>query len=147
MAMIRWKPLQELSDFFENFDLAALNNLPTDIYEQDGNIVIKVSMPGVKPEDVDISLEDNHIRISGHKEEAQEEHKRNYYLQEIRSGKFERVIPIPFRVNVNDINAEFDKGNLIITLPQKHEEAKNKKIKAKVKEYTHKVVNEKKAEA
>jgi HSP20 family protein len=66
-----------------------------DVLTQDGNLVIRAELPGVKQEDVDITLQDNVLTISGEREAEQEEQRGGYYVRERRYGSFRRSVTVP----------------------------------------------------
>jgi HSP20 family protein len=98
-----------------------------DVYESNGNLVVNADLPGLKPEDVDISLSDNRLTIKGEFQTEDEGERGNVYYQERRYGKFERSFALPTGIDTDAIDAEFEDGVLTVTLP-KPEEARPKKI-------------------
>lgn len=117
---------------FENFGfeqpLTSENFLPpVDISEDDHNITLQAEIPGVKQEDLNITLENNVLTISGERKFKEEEKKENFHRIERRYGKFTRSFTLPASVNAENVNATFENGLLNITLPKK-EEFKAKQI-------------------
>lgn len=117
---------------FENFGfeqpLTSENFLPpVDISEDDHNITLQAEIPGVKQEDLNITLENNVLTISGERKFKEEEKKENFHRIERRYGKFTRSFTLPASVNAENVNATFENGLLNITLP-KREEFKAKQI-------------------
>lgn len=117
---------------FENFGfeqpLTSENFLPpVDISEDDHNITLQAEIPGVKQEDMNITLENNVLTISGERKFKEEEKKENFHRIERRYGKFTRSFTLPASVNAENVNATFENGLLNITLP-KREEFKAKQI-------------------
>lgn len=115
---------------FENFEqpLAAENFLPpVDISEDDHNITLQAEIPGVKQEDLNITLENNVLTISGERKFKEEEKKENFHRIERRYGKFTRSFTLPASVDPENVNAVFENGLLKITLA-KREEFKPKQI-------------------
>src|SRR5262249_29959154 len=98
-----------------------------DIYEKDGNIVLKAELPGVDPKDVDIRLENNTLTLKGERKFDREVSKENYHRGERAYGAFTRSFALPNVVDQNNIKAEYKDGVLQMTLP-KREEAKPKQI-------------------
>jgi len=139
MALVRWEPFKDLERFFEEdwdlFPIVPLRGVripEVDIYEEKGNIVVEISLPGIKPDEIDVSLEDKTLRIKGEKKETKEEKKRNYFRKEVKKGAFERVITLPTEIKSKEVKAEMKDGILKIILP-KLEKEKTKRIKVKVK--------------
>lgn len=103
-----------------------------DVYETSDNLVVKATIPGVKPDDITLTLKDGVLVIQGEAEEAGEEKEERYYLRERRSGGFHRAISLPEGLDVKKAEATFEDGVLTVTLPRT-EEAKPQEIKVKVK--------------
>lgn len=91
-----------------------------DIYEKDNGIMVKMHVPGVRPDKIDISVENNYLHIRGEREDEREVADDQYYHREIRVGKFERVVALPSAVDQEGIRAEYKHGVLRIFLPKKH---------------------------
>jgi HSP20 family protein len=98
-----------------------------DIYEQDGNIVLKAELPGIEPKDVDVRVENNILTLRGERRVDQEVQKESYQRVERSYGAFTRSFTLPTVVDSDNIKAEFKDGVLRMTLPKK-EEAKPKQI-------------------
>lgn len=103
-----------------------------DIYETDGEIVIKAELPEIKKEDVHVTLENNVLTIRGERKLEEKTEKDNYRRVERRYGEFIRSFTLPTFVDPNKINAEFKDGMLRVTLA-KREEAKPKQVEIKLK--------------
>jgi len=102
-----------------------------DLYQSDDNIVAVVELPGMRKEDIEISLQDGTLIISGERKE--ETNQTNGATRTERyTGKFRRSITLPSRVDVNKVSATYRDGVLTVTLP-KAEEAKPKQIKISAK--------------
>jgi HSP20 family protein len=106
----------------------------TDMFEEEGNLVIKAEMPGISKKDLDISLENDILTIKAEKKEEKEEGEKGTtsYTRERRFGKYERYLTLPTRVDPENITATLKKGLLEIRMP-KAEEPKAKQIEIKVK--------------
>lgn len=103
-----------------------------DISECDDAIEVKVDLPGIKPEDVDISVFDNRLTIKGEREEEKETKEKTVHRVERRYGSFYRSIELPAGTSADDVSAESDNGVITITLP-KPPEAQAKRIAVKPK--------------
>lgn len=101
---------------------------PVDVFEDEHNIVVTAELPGIEEKDLNISVENNVLTITGERKMEKEEKKENYQRVERRYGRFTRSFTLPSTVDAENVNAEFDKGLLKITMP-KLEEAKPKQIK------------------
>jgi HSP20 family protein len=101
---------------------------PVNVYEDEHNIVITAEVPGVEEKDLDITVENNVLTISGERKMESEVKKENFQRIERRYGRFSRSFTLPPTVDPENVNAEFNNGVLKITLNKK-EEAKPKQIK------------------
>jgi len=146
MALIRWSPFRELASFqdemnklFNEFfsrrsrgEEISLWAPALDISETDDEIRIKAELPGVKKEDVSISISNNILVIRGEKKREVEEEKENFHRVERIYGSFHRSLELPSVVQTENVEASFEGGVLNIVLP-KSEEVKPKEIDIKVK--------------
>jgi HSP20 family protein len=103
-----------------------------DIYETKNEIVVKAEIPGVKKEDIKLSLQENVLTLTGERKFEEETKKENYVRVERGYGSFMRSFTLPSYVDVKKIGAEFKDGLLEVKLP-KSEETKPKEIEIKVK--------------
>ncbi|MFH1838256.1 MAG: Hsp20/alpha crystallin family protein [Candidatus Kuenenbacteria bacterium] len=104
--------------------------LSVDVYQTKDNIVIKSTIAGVKPEDIDISINNDMITIRGTRHQEIEIDKDDFFYQECYWGNFSRSIILPVEVKTEEISAELENGVLVITLPKA---TKSKAINIKVK--------------
>lgn len=104
--------------------------LSIDVYQTPGELVIKSTIAGVKPEDIDISLHNDMLTIRGKREESDEIKEEHYLYKECFWGSFSRLIILPTEVNPKKIKATLENGILTIILP-KAKSAKNVAIKVK----------------
>ena len=147
--IIRWEPFNEavsLRDamdrlfeesfitprFFAPLREGVMGTLPLDVVENENEVVVKASVPGLKPEDIDITVVGETLTIKGQTKTEKKEEKSNYLLQERRFGSFQRAITLPVDVQSDKAQAEFDNGVLTLTLP-KAEAVKPKQIKVNMK--------------
>ena len=101
---------------------------PVEVSESDSAIDIKAALPGVKPDEVEISVQNDVLTIRAeHREETKEE-KKDYYRREIRYGSFHRSLALPASVDSDKAEATFENGILMLRLP-KAEAARPKQIK------------------
>jgi HSP20 family protein len=140
MTMItRIDPFRELASFFENFSevsaASAKDQLaagtfvpPVDVYEDEHNLVLKLEIPGVSEEDLNVSLENNTLTVTGERKFEKEEKEENFHRIERRYGSFTRTFRLPSTVDPEKVEAGYDKGILKLTLA-KRAEAKPKQIK------------------
>ncbi len=132
-----WNPFGELEKVKAEFDNLVQNLVPSvyasgsmipaiDIYETDKDVVIKVEIPGIKKEDLDISVKDSALYIKGEKKEEKEENTEAIHKVERVYGTFERVITLPQNVKAQEAKAEYKDGILEIRLPKKEESQSTK---------------------
>lgn len=147
-VLTRWDPLQEVLDIRRAMDQIMQRtategqpqfDLAMDIYETPDAYEIEASLPGIKPEDVDLTLNNNVLTIRGETKAEEEKEGRNYHLRERRSGSFIRSITLPSSINEDAIEAHYDNGVLKLRLP-KAEEARSKHIEIKHNGSTSKTV-------
>jgi HSP20 family protein len=137
LASNRWSTLRdELDSFFELpfwLNAGRAGQLFTgwspalDLYQSNDNVVAVVELPGMRKEDIDISLHDNTLTISGERKRESKAGE-NAERTERYVGTFRRSIGLPTRVDANKVSATYEDGILKVTLP-KAEEAKPKQIK------------------
>jgi HSP20 family protein len=148
MAIQRWEPIQEMVTLRDAMDKLFEDSfvrpttwwvagdgrgaLALDMYQTEGEVVIKASLPGFKPEEVEISITGDTLAIKAESKEETEKKEGEYFLKERRYGSFARSINIPVDVKSEKAEASFENGVLTLTLP-KAEEAKPKQIKVKSK--------------
>ena len=145
--MIRWEPMRDmvtLRDAMDRlFDEAftrpwgsdgqtTLGMPAVDMYQTDDDVVVKMAVPGMKPDDVQISVTGDMITIKGETREESDNQEKAYHIREQRWGSFERTLRLPTAVRSDKAQAEFESGILKITLP-KAEDVKPKTITVKPK--------------
>ncbi|OQA37973.1 MAG: Spore protein SP21 [Chloroflexi bacterium ADurb.Bin325] len=111
---------------------SAAGMLPIDVYETENAVFVKAAVPGIKPEDIDVTLTGDLLTIKGEFKAEQKEEKRNYLRQERRFGSFSRQLTLPVSVDADKCKASFEDGLLTLELP-KVEQAKAKSIKVTAK--------------
>jgi len=97
-----------------------------DIYETNGEIVIKAEMPGVRKEDIVLNVTPTTVEIQAELKEEQEENVKNYYKKERVMKRYYRSISLPTKISTEDVKAKFKDGLLIIRL--KKEKAEKKRV-------------------
>jgi len=102
-----------------------------DIFEEKNDVVVKAELPGVKKEDIDVTLTDDTICIAGEKKKEEEVEKKNYYRWESSHGSFARTFTLPVEVQTDKAKTKFENGILVIRIP-KTEEAVKKEKKLKI---------------
>ncbi len=104
--------------------------LTIDVYQTDNDVVIRSTIAGVKPEDLDVSINNDMITIRGERKKDEEVSEENYYYQECYWGSFSRSVILPVDVLADKIEASMKNGILTIRLP-KADNTKTKKIQVR----------------
>lgn len=146
MALLRWRPMRDLVDIQDEINCMCegiigptegekgISRLfpPADVIENKDSFIIRAELPGLKKEDIKVTLQNNVFTINGEKRKEQEEKNQTYHKVERSYGTFHRSFELAVQVNPNEIKAEFKDGILTVELP-KIEEAKPKEISISVK--------------
>jgi HSP20 family protein len=142
MAVERWDPFREavsLSDAFGHLlrdsfvrpgtlMQGTASSLPLDIVENENEFVVKASLPGLKPEQVQITVHGDTLTIRGETKAEEEKKGETWHLRERRYGAFQRSVSLATAIDSDKAAASFDHGVLTLTLP-KAEQAKPRQIK------------------
>jgi HSP20 family protein len=102
--------------------------LPLDVSTSDDSLTIEAALPGIRPEDVDITVENGTVRISGKTADERTAEEGSYVLQEIRRGNFSRTVTLPTGLEPDKATASFEHGILRLEIP-KAEQVKPRQIK------------------
>jgi HSP20 family protein len=148
MTMQRWEPFKEvmtlrnaMDRLFEDSyvrparmwsEVEGASILPVDVYQTDEDVVVKASLPGFKPDEVDISITGDTLTIKGEQKQEEEIKEEDYLVKERRWGTFSRTMTLPVEIQSEKAEACFENGVLKLTLP-KAEEVKPKQIKVQAK--------------
>ena len=148
MSMTRWDPWGEMVSLRDAMDSLVAESfirpsgssgiagsssaLALDIREQGDDFVVTAPVPGMQPDDVEITVLGDSLRIRGERRDEHQEQGENdrWLFREQRYGTFERAVRLPSTVRADDANAEFKDGILTVTLP-KAEEAKERRIQVR----------------
>ena len=102
-----------------------------DVHEDKDSFVVKAELPGMKKEDIEVSLHEGNLSISGERKSEEKLEEAEVYRAERFFGRFQRIVTLPAAVNASGIKAQYKDGVLTVTLP-KAEEAKPKQIEVQV---------------
>ena len=143
--LTRWEPVREMMTLREAMDrlfddaftrplsMSAGSVVPAiDLFQTEEEVVVKASLPGLKAEDVHISITADVLTLSGEFKPANEKKGATYHIREHRYGSFERSVMLPTDVQTDQAKADFENGVLTITLP-KAETVKPKTINIKAR--------------
>lgn len=143
MAMTRWDPFREMMTLRQAMDrlfedafvqpgaappAAERGWFPLDLAEDGDNLVVRAPMPGVRPEDVQVTVQGNTLTIHGESKAEQEREGQHWIMRERREQTFHRSVTLPVAVNADRAEAVYEHGVLTLTLP-KAEEARAKQVK------------------
>lgn len=145
-SLIRWSPMREMVSLrdemnrlfertFDDVPLAQWQSssnwgLAVDIAENDDAFIVKASVPGINPDDLDITISDNVLSIKGEYKSDETINEEKYYIRERRYGSFGRSVTLPIPVNADNVEANYEGGVLTLTVP-KAEEVKPRRITIK----------------
>ena len=127
-ALTHWTPFRSIEgqedafqdlvrEFFGKTEAGGLLP-PGEVAESDGDVTVKMAVPGVEKDQISISVDDHVLNVRGESKKETEEKKKNYYRQEIRYGSFARAVRLPAEVDASKTAAELKNGMLKITLPK-----------------------------
>jgi HSP20 family protein len=148
MTITRWTPIHDvavlqnrLSSLLEDFAGQTIEpesspgvssfTPPVDIYEDAQKLTIKLEVPGIREEDLDIRLENQTLTVRGERKFEKEEKQENYHRIERRFGTFVRSFTLPNTVDTEKVQASYDSGVLSIEVT-KRAEAQPKQIKVAI---------------
>ncbi|BAU08527.1 MULTISPECIES: Hsp20/alpha crystallin family protein [Fischerella] len=144
MSLIRWQPFQEIENLQQDMnrlfdrlmtrdgERIGTNFIPAaEMQETSDAIHLKLEIPGMDAKDIDVQVSAEAVSISGERKEETKTEEKGMTRTEFRYGKFQRVIPLPARVENTNVKAEYKNGILQLTLP-KAEEEKNKVVKVNI---------------
>lgn len=143
MALIRWQPYREVNSLRQQLDrlfddvLAPISVAQQDWFpaapaaelsETEEALLLKLEVPGMDPKDLNVEVTEQAVSISGERKSEETHEENGTTRSEFRYGKFQRVIPLPTRVQNTKVEAQYKDGILTLTLP-KTEESENKVVK------------------
>lgn len=140
MSLIKWEPFaeieslqKEMNRLFEQFTPTRREHLfgdgfvpAVELKDNDTSIDLKVELPGLAPEDIDIQVSADTVSITGERKSETKTEEEGMTRSEFHYGRFQRVIPLPVQVQNNDAEAEYKDGILRLHLPK--DEAEQQKV-------------------
>ena len=148
MNLVRWEPFKDMMSLRQAMDRLMEESFvrhpralwllgdgglpPIDMYQTPNELVVKAALPGVKPDEVDITISDGTLTIKGETKATEEVKREDYLYQEHRYGAFNRSIALPSTLESDKAEATFDNGVLTVTIPRA-EEVKPRTIEVKTK--------------
>lgn len=146
-TLTRWEPFREMRRMHDMLDRVMDEGIsgpmtdgnyfeglaPIDVYQTDDDVVIEAAMPGVKPEDIDVSVTGDTLTLRGEvREEKEAKGERDYHVRERRYRRFARSLTLPSTVDSENAEATMSNGILTLRIP-KAEAARPKQIEVKAK--------------
>jgi HSP20 family protein len=146
MTIIRWDPYRDVvalqnrmnslfQDFPRNGESESVTATgfvpPVDIYEDEHKLVLKIEIPGMRQQDLDVRMENNTLTVKGERSFQSEGKEENFHRVERRYGSFYRSFTVPNTINPESIKADYDAGVLRVEL-EKKPESKPRQIKVNV---------------
>jgi HSP20 family protein len=143
MALVRFQPFREIEDIQRQmnriFDdmitpttrqegIGLSFTPPAEFEETEDTYHLKLEVPGMDPKDINIEAASESISISGERTSESKTNENGIFRTEFRYGKFQRILPLPGRIDHQNVSASYNNGVLELTLP-KAEEEKNKVVK------------------
>ena len=125
-TLTRWEPFAELAELRSRFDRFFDDWLDgherawtpaIDVVREDDHLVLRADLPGIKPEEVSIEVEDDILKVSGEHRESKEEKDKHYVRRERRYGSFSRSMALPVGVDAKKIKAKTHDGVVEVTIP------------------------------
>ena len=143
--LILWEPFRELVTMWDDMDrlfetffgkqMQTMDEFwrpAIDIEESNGNLMVRAEIPGMTKEDINVSVKEDMLKISGERKQQNETKEKTFHRIESSYGKFERIIRLPAEVDADKVKASYKDGVLNITLP-KPESMKPKQIDVEIK--------------
>ena len=139
MVLRHWDPFQDFRRMRENRDRLwrgayAVHSasrepeswaIPLDVVQEGDNILVQASMPGVNPEDIDVTVEENVLTILGKTQTEQERQEGDYLIKERRTGSFRRSLRLPDTADTEKADSHYEQGVLTVSFPR----LESKKVK------------------
>lgn len=131
MVLQRWEPTREIRRMQEMMDRLWRSlgwpdggevpeswAIPMDVIEEPDKIVVNATMPGVKPEDIQVTIEDSTLTIKGQTKMEREQREENYLMRERRTGSFYRSLRLPESVDTERADTRYEHGVLTLSFPK-----------------------------
>jgi HSP20 family protein len=141
-GLTRWRPFAELDELRSRMDrmfddvlgearevrAEAAWTPAVDVHRDDGKLIVRADVPGIKPDEIKVEFEDEMLVLSGRHEESKEETERDFVRRERRYGAFRRAISLPRDVDPDKIEATTHDGVLEVTVPLPETETAKRKV-------------------
>jgi len=134
MAIELWRPMREMRRLTEEMDrlmeeafrplerrglepVTSRRIFPLNVYQKDNDVIVEASLPGIRPEDIDVSVSGRDLTIRAERKESKEVKDEDYYYREIAAGRFMRQVTLPTEVQPDKGEATYENGVLRLRLP------------------------------
>ncbi len=134
MSLELWRPMREMRRLTEEMERmmeetlepferrrerpgALMRFFPVNMYRQNNDLIVEATLPGIRPEDVDISVSGNTLTIRAERKEAKERKEEDYYYHEVEAARFFRQLTLPSDVQADKAEAKYENGMLRLRLP------------------------------
>jgi HSP20 family protein len=126
-TLVNVEPTTDFRSFEELFErlfgspsrpVPGTATLPIDVVERDGNLLVKAAVPGVNPEELEITVEKNVLSIRGESKHDVKQETDKVYRREVSYGSFSRSLRLPENLNLEAIDAQFSNGIVTVTIPR-----------------------------
>src|SRR5579871_108401 len=122
LLLAAWNDVSALGKKRNAMSVAKWNDfgkdLAMDVYENNGNIIVKMNVPGISENNIQVRIENGNLHVSGKREEKKEVKEKDYYHKEIKRGDFSRIISLPEDIDENAMTWEVTDGVLTVTIPK-----------------------------
>lgn len=112
-----WPP--RIRPLTQSFGSAYAWTPDIDVFEKDGKFFVRADLPGIERDDIEVSVQDDMLVVSGHREEEKEVEDETYYGLERATGRFYRAISLPAGIDPDEIDASYRDGVLQVSVPKK----------------------------
>jgi HSP20 family protein len=142
MVMERWDPFREMMSLRDAMDrllaesfvwpsrpraFGGRGTFPVDVVDRDDHFEVRAELPGIKPEDVEVTIRQNVLTIRGESRTQEERREERWVIHERQAGTIERTLTLPMPINAETSEARYEDGVMVLTLP-KAEEARPRRI-------------------
>jgi HSP20 family protein len=132
--LLRYDPFSMVRDFDRFFEEPNRPWMPrVDVFDREGSLVVRAELPGMQSENIDVTVENSELVVSGSRSFESTEDDSGYHRREIAYGSFQRAVYLPDEFDADKITAQYREGILEITVPRRPE-VLPKKVKVEIGE-------------
>lgn len=120
MNLMKRDPWKAFEDFpFFSLTPSFRTDFAVDMYEEKGNVIAEMNLPGMKQEDIEITFQNGNLKVTAKRAEEKETKERDFFYKEIKHGAYERLIALPAEVKTDKTEAHYVNGVLKVVMPIK----------------------------